>query len=137
MMFYRRSILQFSNLVQIRLLVLGRLRIFKKVQAKYSFEKTSPSVGKMELFPYQQLVIWFTVISGILLQKPKNQLKSFLFEWCKLSSIKNWKLIIHMGKRVYWKGKVNILLTTVSPMAGCSLKNLSQKPPVQSKFIIF
>ena len=51
MMFHRHSILQFRNLIQIRLLVLGRLCVFKKVQAKYSFEKMSPSVGKMELFP--------------------------------------------------------------------------------------
>ena len=29
------------------ILVLGRLRILKKVEAKYSFEKTSPSVGKI------------------------------------------------------------------------------------------
>ena len=29
------------------ILVLGRLRILEKVEAKYSFEKTSPSVGRI------------------------------------------------------------------------------------------
>ena len=37
MMFYRHSIMQFKNLIQIRSLVLGRLSVFKKIQGKYSF----------------------------------------------------------------------------------------------------
>ena len=60
MMFYRHSILQFKILAQI-------CYVPQKVQAKYSFEKTSPSDGKMQLFPKPQLAIWFAVISGILL----------------------------------------------------------------------
>ena len=46
MMFYRHSILQFRNLVQIRYVSIGQTTYPQESSSK-TFQKTSPSVGKM------------------------------------------------------------------------------------------
>ena len=140
-MFYRHSVLQFRSLFCYISLYQIDYVSSRKLKQNIHLKKRVQLLGKINFFlnhsqPYGLLQSRESFCRGL----KEAQLKSFLFEWCKFSSIK--KLETYDS---YWKEsllerksqvKSGISLTTVSPAACFSLKNPYQEPPAQFKFII-
>ena len=88
-------------------LVLDTLRILKKVEAKYiHLKKRVHLLGKFNFFLNHSQLYGLLEFRESFCRSLKTSSNPFFSNGANSVASKNWKLIIHMGKRVYWKGKV-------------------------------